>query len=65
MGSTFVGNWEAPGGVFFKFAVKRALKQDQIVHMEGKLRVIRYFSRECSTKAELNIFDSKNVDFSL
>ena len=34
MGSTFGGTWEDPGGCFFKFTVKRALKQDQIVHME-------------------------------
>jgi len=32
--------WEDPVGGFFKFAVKRALKQDQIVHMEGKLQFI-------------------------
>ena len=42
MGSEFGGTWEDPGGDFFKFAVKRALKQDQIVHMEGKLQVILY-----------------------
>ena len=47
MGSTFGGTWEDPGGGFFEFAVKRALKQDQIVYMEGKLQVILYFSREC------------------
>ena len=34
------GTWEDPGGGFLKFAVKRALKQDQIVHMEGKLQFI-------------------------
>ena len=34
VGSEFGGTWEEdPGGVFFKFTVKRALKQDQIVHM--------------------------------
>ena len=38
---------EDPGGVFFEFVVKRALKQDQIVHLEGKLQFILYFSREC------------------
>ena len=37
MGSTFGGTWEDHGGGFFKFAVKRALKQDQIVHMELNL----------------------------
>ena len=47
MGSTFGGTWEDPGGGFFEFAVKRAIKQDQIVHIEGKLQIIRYFSREC------------------
>ena len=46
MRSTFGGTWEEPVGGVFKFAVKRALNQDQIVHMEGKLQVIRYFSRE-------------------
>ena len=30
VGSTFGGTWEDPGGVFFKFAVKRALKQDYL-----------------------------------
>ena len=38
--------WEDPGDGFFEFAVKRALNQDQIVHMEGKLQVICYFSRD-------------------
>ena len=46
MGSKFGGTWEDPGDYFFEFAVKIALKQDQIVHMEGKLQVILYFSRE-------------------
>ena len=40
MGSKFGGTWEDPGGVCFEFAVKTALKQDQIVHMEWKLQVI-------------------------
>ena len=35
------------GGAFIKFAVKRALKQDQTLHMEGKLQVILYFREEC------------------
>ena len=30
MGSEFRGTWEDPGGGFFEFALKRALKQDQI-----------------------------------
>ena len=46
MGSTFGATWEDPGGGFIKFAVTRALKQDQIVHMEVKFQVILYFSRE-------------------
>ena len=49
MGSTFGGTWEDLGGGFFAFVVKRALKQDQIVHLEGKLQFILYFSRECNT----------------
>ena len=49
MVSTFGGTtWQDSGNGFFKFAVKRALKLDEIVHMEGKLQVILYFSRECS-----------------
>ena len=39
MGSEFGGTWEDPWGGFSKFAVKRALQQDQIVHMEGKLQI--------------------------
>ena len=47
VGSDFGGTWEDPGGGFFKFAVKGALKQDQIVvDMEEKLQVSCYFSRE-------------------
>ena len=34
---------EDPGGGFFEFVVKRALKQDQIVHLEGKLQFFLYF----------------------
>ena len=40
VGSEFGGTWEDPGGGFIKFAVTRALKQDQIVHMEGKHQFI-------------------------
>ena len=49
MGSLIGGTttWEDSGGGFFKYAVKIALKQDQIVDMEGKLQVILFFSREC------------------
>ena len=35
-----------PEGGFIKFAVKRALKQDQTLHMEGKLHIILYFREE-------------------
>ena len=38
--------WEDPEGGFIKFAIKRALKQDQTLHMEEKLQFIHYFSRE-------------------
>ena len=43
MGSEFWAIWEDHEGGFIKFAVKRALKQDQTLHMEGKLHVILYF----------------------
>ena len=46
MGSTFGVTWEDPEGGFIKFAIKRALKQDQTLHMEEKLQFIHYFSRE-------------------
>ena len=59
VGSTFGGTWEDPGGGFFKFAVKRALKQDQTVHMEGKLQFIRYFSSQ--TYALLIFYCNKNA----
>ena len=62
VGSEFGGTWEDPGGGFFKFAVKRALKQDQIVHMEGKLQVIRYFIRECYQVKQVYIFFSIQTD---
>ena len=55
VGSTFGGTWEGPWGGFFKFAVKRALKQDKIVHMEGKLQVIFYFRWECVVDCPLSI----------
>ena len=47
VGSAFGGTWEDLEGGIMKFAVKRALNQDQTLHMEGKLQFIRYFSREC------------------
>ena len=46
MGSAFGTIWEDPEGGFIKFTVKRALKQDQTLHMEGKLHVILYFREE-------------------
>ena len=46
VGSTFGAIWEDPEDGFIKFAVKRALKQDQTLHMEGKLHVILYFRKE-------------------
>ena len=45
--STFGATWEDPEGGFIKFVVKRASKQDQTLHMEGKLHVILYFREEC------------------
>ena len=50
VGSAFGATWEDPEGGIIKFAVKRALKQDQTLHMEGKLQFILYFSRECVMK---------------
>ena len=46
VGSEFGDTWEED--VFFEFAVKSALKQDQTLHMEGKLHVILYFREECT-----------------
>ena len=43
VGSAFGAFWDDPEGGFIKFAVKRASKQDQTLHMEGKLYVILYF----------------------
>ena len=48
MGSAFGATWEDPEGGFIKFAAKRALKQDQILHMEVKFHIILYFREECS-----------------
>ena len=41
--SAFGAFWEDPEGGFIKFVVKRASKQDQTLHMEGKLHIILYF----------------------
>ena len=46
--STDGATWEDPEVGFIKFAVKRALKKDQTLHMEGTLHVILYFREECS-----------------
>ena len=43
MGSEFGAIWEDSEGGFIKFVVKRTSKQDQALHMEGKLHVILYF----------------------
>ena len=45
--------------VFIKIAVKRALKQDQILHMEGKLRVILCFREEYALISLPTIFISE------
>ena len=47
VGSTFGAIWEDPEGGFIKFAVKRASKQDQTLHIDGKPNVILYFREEC------------------
>ena len=47
VGSAFGAIWEDPEGSFNKFTVQRALKQDQTLHMEGKLQFILYLSTEC------------------
>ena len=54
MGSAFGAIWEDPEGSFIKFVVKRALKQDQTIHMEGKLHVILYFREECANVSTPN-----------
>ena len=50
VGSTFGAILEDPEGGFIKFGVKRASKQDQTLHMEGKLHVILYFREVCRLK---------------
>ena len=47
VGSEFGAFWEDAEGGFIKFAVKRASKQDQILHMEGKRHIIHYFRAVC------------------
>ena len=49
MGSAFGAIWEDPEGGFIKLAVKRASKQDQILHMEGNFHVIFYFRAVCDS----------------
>ena len=46
VGYVFGATWEDPEGGFIKFTAKRASKQDQTLHMEGKLYVMLYF-RAC------------------
>ena len=36
VGSTFGAIWKDPEGGYIKFVIKRASKQDQTLHMEGK-----------------------------
>ena len=48
MGSKFGAIREDPEGGFIKFVVKRASKQYQTLHMEGKLQDILYFKAECA-----------------
>ena len=50
MGSEFGAIWEDPEGGDIKFVIKRALKQDQTLHMEGKLHVILYIREEWAWK---------------
>ena len=62
VGSAFGATWEDPEGGFIKFAAKRALKQDQTLHMEGKLHVILYFREECTVDAnESSSFLRRNI----
>ena len=50
MGFVFGAIWEHPEGGFIKFVLKRASKQDQTLHMEGKLHVILYCRAVCILK---------------
>ena len=52
VGSAFGVTWEDPEGGFIKFAAKRALNQDQTLHMEEKLQIILYFIAECWSGVE-------------
>ena len=47
MGSLFGAFWEDPEDGFIKLVIKRASKQVQVLHMEGKLHVILYFRVVC------------------
>ena len=49
--------WEDPGGGFIKFTVKRALKQDQTLYMEGKLQFILYFNTANDCDSSMNNFE--------
>ena len=59
MGSEFGGTWEDPEGCFFIFAEKRALKQDQIVHMEGKFKL---FSTSAGSEGLYDIWKSMKYE---
>ena len=60
MGPEFGAIWEDPEGGFIKFTVKRASKQDQTLHMEGKFHVILYFREECDMICKLALL--KKID---
>ena len=67
VGSEFGAIWEDPEGGFIKFTVKRALKEDQTLRMEGKLDVILYFREECCVflKVENSLLEIySNLNFS-
>ena len=59
MRSTFGGTWEDPGSGFFEFEGKRALKQDQIVHMEGKFKL---FSTSAGSEGLYDIWKSMKYE---
>ena len=61
MGSSFGATWKDPRGGFIIFAVKRALKQDQIFHMEGKHQVILFSSTSAGSDF-LRKYSTKKVD---
>ena len=52
VGSAFETIWVDPECGFIKFGVKSASKQDETLHMDGKLHVILYFREEWCVSAE-------------